>query len=450
MKYAAVALAVVLAAFLRFYQLDSIPPGLHADEATDGNDARAAWRTGQFHVFYPENNGREGLAINLQAVALGLAGVARPWVVRWPSAVFGTLTVLGVFALGRQFGLQKMVWLAAWLMAASFWHINVSRMGTRVAAAPFFLVWSLWLMGNATGPRWLVWSGLAGLMYGLGFHTYTAYRVTPLLIAVVACRYEKRVLGVAGAVALLTVLPLAVFAAQQPDAFFHRLQTLPGLTLHDLARNTGKTIAMFNFAGDPSPRHNIPGRALLWWPVGLVFVAGVMVAARRQRALLWWLLIGLLPAIIANEGVPHAWRAVLAIPAAFLLAALGAEWLSERYRWRIVAPVLAVAVAVEAYRAYFVVWARDPRVAEWFDGSLLNVAARLDALPRELPKYVILDPDPMTVRGLPVAAQTIMFLTDTATRDRQEAKNLHYLWPDQTNQIALGYVCVYHIETTLP
>ena len=93
MKYAAVALAVVLAAFLRFYQLDSIPPGLHADEATDGNDARAAWRTGQFHVFYPENNGREGLAINLQAVALGLAGVARPWVVRWPSAVFGTLTV---------------------------------------------------------------------------------------------------------------------------------------------------------------------------------------------------------------------------------------------------------------------------------------------------------------------------------------------------------------------
>jgi len=71
-------------------------------------------------------------------------------------------------------------------------------------------------------------------------------------------------------------------------------------------------------------------------------------------------------------------------------------------------------------------------------------------LPRDLPKYVILEPYPVTVRGLPLAAQTIMFLTDTASAEKQQAKNLHYLWPDQTNQIALGYVCVYHIESTQP
>ncbi len=462
MKYTVVAFAVVLAAFLRFYQLDSIPPGLYADEATDGNDAIAAWRSGDFRVFYPEINGREGLYVNLTALAFGLTGRAKPWVLRLPSALLGTLTVLGVYALARQLGLRRTAWLAAWFMATSFWHINISRMGGLRAISAFFLVWSLWLWGVAVATtdqrRALMWAVAAGLVYGLGFHSYQAYRLTPLLILIYCSRPGARptwrVAAAAGGVAMLTVLPLAVFALRHPDLYFYRavqLQTLP--TAHpvsDLIHNAWRTAGMFNVMGDLNPRHNLPGRAMLFWPVGVLFLAGIIVAARRQRFLLWWLVIGAVPAILASEGIPHSGRAVLAMPAAMLLATLGAEWLAERTLWRVLAPVLAVAVAVEGYRSYFVVWPRDPRVAEWLDSSLLNVAARLDELPRELPKYVILDPDPMIVHGLPFAAQTIMFLTDTATPERQAAKNIHYLWPDQTNQIARGYVFVTHIETTRP
>jgi len=254
-------------------------------------------------------------------------------------------------------------------------------------------------------------------------------------------------------VAVLAVLPLAAYSAREPDVVFQRLHTLPSLRLSDLFNNTWKTVGMFSFAGDVNPRHNIPGRAMLWWPTGLLFVVGVVVAVRRQPLLVWWLLIGMLPAIFANEGVPHAWRAVLSIPAAFLLAALGVEWLTERYRWRALVTVLAAAVAVEAFRSYFIVWAHDPKVAEWCGSPLLKVAAGLDALPRESAKYLvldILDPNPATVRGLPIDAQPIMFLTDTATPDRQVAKSLHYLWPDQTNQITQGYVIACHIRNPRP
>ena len=94
-------LTVAIAAFFRLYRLDSIPPGLNADEATDGVDAVAAWRTGEFRVFYPENNGRGGMFINLVAITFGLTGRARPWVVRLPSALLGTLAVAGVYALAR-------------------------------------------------------------------------------------------------------------------------------------------------------------------------------------------------------------------------------------------------------------------------------------------------------------------------------------------------------------
>jgi hypothetical protein len=298
----------------------------------------------------------------------------------------------------------------------------------------------------------------AGIVYGLGFYTYAAYRLTPLLLLLVARGKEKRVVGLAVAAAALVVLPLAIFAARQPDVFFNRINVLRQVpTAHpvqEFVSNLWRTGRMFFFAGDPNPRHNLPGRAALFWPVGLLFALGVPVAWRRQRWLVWWLVIGLLPAVLVNEGVPNSWRAVLAAPAAFLLAALGAEWIGEQLTQPALAfglaAVVAGAAAVDVYRSYYVTWARDPRVAVWFDASLMNSAATLNALPNELPKYVILEPDPVNVRGLPIAAQTIMFLTDTATMERQQAKNLHYLLPDQTNQIVRGYVYVCFVAGVPP
>src|SRR5664279_3380071 len=92
-------LAAVFAvgALLRFARLDELPPGLHPDEAVNGNNAVEALRTGDYKVFYPENHGREGLFINLEAVALRLFGRFEPWVLRGTSALIGSLTVLGTF-----------------------------------------------------------------------------------------------------------------------------------------------------------------------------------------------------------------------------------------------------------------------------------------------------------------------------------------------------------------
>ncbi|MEK9147933.1 MAG: hypothetical protein AAB650_00675, partial [Patescibacteria group bacterium] len=61
---------LILGAGFRFYLLPSVPPGLYPDEAANGNNAREALETGNFKVFYPENNGREGLFINIQAAAI--------------------------------------------------------------------------------------------------------------------------------------------------------------------------------------------------------------------------------------------------------------------------------------------------------------------------------------------------------------------------------------------
>src|SRR3989344_8126331 len=61
---------LIIAAFFRLWQLDSIPPGLFPDEAMNGNNAFEALHGGGFKIFYRENNGREGLFINIQALSM--------------------------------------------------------------------------------------------------------------------------------------------------------------------------------------------------------------------------------------------------------------------------------------------------------------------------------------------------------------------------------------------
>ena len=60
-------LILCLAAFLRFYQITTIPAGIQVDEAMNGSNILEILETGRVQVFYPENVGREGLYINIQA-----------------------------------------------------------------------------------------------------------------------------------------------------------------------------------------------------------------------------------------------------------------------------------------------------------------------------------------------------------------------------------------------
>src|SRR5690349_20711441 len=108
------ALMVILAiaAFLRLFELTSIPPALASDEAHNGNDILEAQETGHYRIFYPQNGGREGLFINIQAVFVAAFGY-KLWALRLPSAFFGILGVWGVFFCGRALFGSPAIGLAA-------------------------------------------------------------------------------------------------------------------------------------------------------------------------------------------------------------------------------------------------------------------------------------------------------------------------------------------------
>src|SRR5208337_3538781 len=463
---------LILATFLRFYHLTTTPPGLFIDEAMDGNNAVEAHETGHFKVFYPEFNGREGLYVNMVALLFNILPSNEPWVIRLPAAVAGVLTVLGTYLLVAELFGDGPALLAAFLLATSFWHINFSRIGFRAILAPLLLTWSLWLLIKAFKTASVAkasWSYavLAGIVYALGFYSYIAYRITPLLFLLFIPFFRKmpgfwKRVVVFMAVAFLVAAPIGWYFVKNPGDFFGRIAQVSVTNSSDrygqFALNMIKTFLMLILHGDHNWRHNVSGAPELFRPVGILFLLGTLLClwflcdARRRTKTPWplfgvlvligWLALAALPAAATNEGIPHALRAILMLPPSIMLAALGGIWLFRftKNHWgeniaRSLALIFLTSVAVFAYIDYFRIWADNPNVADAFNASYVAIGNRVNALPRSVPKYVVVGPQGTIPMDTLMNAESTMYITGSFTAQDQRSKNIHYLLPGNAGSI---------------
>ena len=295
----------------------------------DGNNALQALETRRFQVFYPEDNGREGLYIDVAALSIACFG-NQAWALRLPSALFGILTVAGVALVGAELFGASAGLLAAFFLATSFWHMLLSREAFRAVAAPCFLTWTVYLLLAARRRPALL--AAAGIVYGLGFYTYLAYRATPLLLILFLRREGWKRAALFATVAAVVAAPLAVYFAGHPGTFFSRTSQIavwnsrpPAAAAAEALRNTWRTARMFFTHGDYNWRHNYPWRAEVYWPVAGFLVLGALARRKGKAIVLAWLAVAALPVALSGEDIPHALRALLMLPAAMLLAALGAE-----------------------------------------------------------------------------------------------------------------------------
>ncbi|MBI4118821.1 MAG: glycosyltransferase family 39 protein [Parcubacteria group bacterium] len=463
---------LAVSAFFRFYKIAESPPGLYPDEAANGVNALDVLAEKNWKVFYPENNGREGLFINLQSLSVKYFGV-QTWSLRIVSGIFGTLTVLGLFFLIQLFWGNSMALLASYLMAVSFWPVNFSRIGFRAAMLPFILVWAFYFLwsGMINRSRLRIW--LAGLIYGLGFHTYISWRVSPLLLIltflillivrhpVLDKKLVLKSLVIFGIGAVITMTPLLAYYIQNPADFLGRAVQVsifnspaPGTAL---AESAIKTLGMFNFYGDGNWRHNLAGRPELFWPIGIGFLIGLFYTLRHIKSpsnffLILWFLVMLLPNFLAPEGAPHALRALGAMPAVFILSAVG---LSRFYNWlqnklnrsagdsnnkllsgkvkrikrelAIFSFLFLAWVGLWEYKTYFVVWSNKLEVVDNFDTRLTHIADYLNQLDSKTIKYVVVNESGSIIKDAPIQAQPIMFLSYN--------KPINYITPDKLNSL---------------
>lgn len=463
---------ITLGAFFRFYDIASIPPGLYPDEAMNGSNALEALRTGHFATFYPDNNGREGLFINIQAISVWLFG-REPWVLRIVSAIFGTLTILGVYLVTRELFREKSVaLLSAFFLATSYWHLNFSRIGFRAITTPFFLSFGLYFLlrgfrrnpvrsetSNGAGTIWdMVW---AGIFTGLGFQGYIAFRFVPFIIAVPILwqlwkwnRERNRPPCTPCAIALflfitfVAALPIGWYFFQHPADFTGRSKDVSILSapspVLEFVKTNALTLAMLFARGDCNDRHNYACRPELNPLVGIFFVIGLITAVKglfrnsdlgfRNSTVLAWLAFMSLPATLTREGMPHALRSIGMIPPIMILSGLGAyaafQFVRNRTSQKIVLVVAVLAygyIAAQTYYDYFVAWAPRAQTASAFGTDLWHLGQYLDKTPPNIKKYVIVDLNSDQNGGLPVVAQSVAFATDTFRPQERLQKNLVYI-----------------------
>jgi 4-amino-4-deoxy-L-arabinose transferase-like glycosyltransferase len=512
---------LIIATFFRFYHFATTPPGLYPDEAIDGNNAAEAARTGQLKVFYTEDNGREGLYVNIIAVILEKFPVYEPWIIRFPAAVAGVLTVLGIYFLVAELFRESdigqaareklksdsdgktlnqktqfpvfhfspfrtevsgpaIALLAAFFLATSFWHINFSRIGFRAILAPLLLVWSAYFLIKAlkavSTHRATIYAILAGIVYGLGFYTYIAYRITPLLFLLLIPFFGKgkdfwKRVAVFVILVFVTAAPIGEYFLAHPADFFGRTAEISVTNAtspaRDFAVNIVKTALMFNFHGDNNWRQNISGSPELFWPVGILFIIGIMLGlyslwkSWRKKIMrdyssnvlplfpllfvFLWIILAALPAAASNEGIPHSLRSILMLPPAMILAAIGGVWLYQimKNQWgknfaRIAGFIFILTVGIFGYVDYFIVWAQNPNVQGAFNANYVTIGNEINALPASTPKYVVINAGGVITRGFPMPAETTMFITDSFLPDQAAEKNIHYLLPNEASTIPAG------------
>jgi 4-amino-4-deoxy-L-arabinose transferase-like glycosyltransferase len=354
---------LLLAAVLRFWRLEQMPPGLYHDEAYNGLDALSlvqgqtfpqfyeGWELYQYDahaerpsqetrwpVFFEGNYGREPVHIYLMALSIKLFGPT-PWAIRAVPALFGVLAVLTTFAaarvlLGRGGWVTPLV--AAFVVAVLFPAIHFSRFGLRVmlfvpvatlTVATFWLALNAILRNSQSPRRNFLWFVLSGLLLGVGLYIYAAARLFPLLFvafALVLLVVQRPLLRqiwpglvlMAGA-AFLTALPLLIFFWRYPYFFFFRIAyvanrgkgTVEGQPLLTWLLNVWRVVGGLFWLGETHLRHNLPGRPYMDAVQAFFFVAGLV----RAAAGVWRKQIGQSPAAIRFIFL-FLWLVVMLLP----------------------------------------------------------------------------------------------------------------------------------------
>ena len=407
---------VLIASFLRLFDLERIPVGLSGDEAADGWMARRILRGEEYPLFVTTDFGEEPMHTYLVALSFHFAG-ADLLSVRFVSAIFGVVTVPLLYLFAKELfpqkeGLPLLPTISAFWMATSYWHMIFSRGGIEAVTLPFFallIAHFLW-RGIRSERRWPFL--LAGALLGVSLYSYRGARLLPIfLLLFLGCRVladrRFRQIHLVNSVLLFVVafllfLPLGIYGLYHPDVFFARElhisifnpQWERGSPLQAFATALVKTMGMFNFIGDPEFDRNPARRPLLDPLTSVFFLVGLLIAFVRWRDsryfyLLLWFLVMSLPGALTAEVLPNFHRTIGTLPVVCILSALGVqsakEWLEGQAGWPtrkyILWPLLFLLLLVTAfisYRDYFVPWRRRLEKGIVIGGSYMDAAAIME------------------------------------------------------------------------
>lgn len=173
---------LLIAVFLRFYQLGGIPAGLTNDEANTGYDAYSILLTGkdQWGTFLPTTNfigfGDYPPSVYryLTIIPIYFFGLNQ-FSIRMVSALAGVLSVLALYFLIRKLFNEKAAIFSSFLFAIMPWAVGLSRIGIESNVAILLILIALWFGIKKDKKHLLRDLSFSAIFLSLSIYTYSAY-----------------------------------------------------------------------------------------------------------------------------------------------------------------------------------------------------------------------------------------------------------------------------------
>jgi hypothetical protein len=386
----ALLLIMVLAAYFRFNQISTVPSEMTSDHVEKLLDSQRVL-DGETEVFFPNNGGREPIQFYSIAFLSRVFGLPMNFMtLKLLTAIEGMISIPLLWWMGREVTgrgdpkLGNLVGLIlAGLVAASYWHVALSRLGLRIVLTVVFTTLLIIFLSRALRDNRRGDYIKTGLALGFGLYAYQAVRMLPVVIVVavgmaIVFRLISRVLGrqhekgsivpyfinlgTLVAISVVVFVPLLTFSLQYPNDFWRRTSgrllgdelvqtTDPNGNLVErvasleerlaafqknwpiLADNIRNALLMYNWKGDVAWINAAPNRPAMDVLTGALFIIGLgawLARMIRRRDVVDWLMpvmlfIMLLPSafsIAYPVENPSATRTSGTLPEAYLFAAL--------------------------------------------------------------------------------------------------------------------------------
>jgi len=366
---------ILLAGFLRFYQLGVNPPSLTWDEASWGYNAYSLGIDGkdEFGRFLPHDylesfgDFKPPMYAYLDVIPVKLFGL-NEFSTRFPSALFGILTVILTYFLVKRIfwkseNNNKYALLTSFILAISPWHFMLSRAAFEANVATFFLSLGVWgFLAAVQDKKWYLI--ISAISFAFSMYTFNTSRiVAPLLVVLLVVAFRKRLLLIKKEVLVSLIVGLIIFLptfrfllSPQAGSRFKEVNIFSDITI---LKNANQEIANDNnsffskiihnrrfvytqeylkhyfdnlspsflfIRGDGNPKFSTQDTGQMYiWDI-VFFVAGILFLLRKKEGNWWlvplWLLIGIIPAATARE-TPHALRIETTLPMFQIFVAYG-------------------------------------------------------------------------------------------------------------------------------
>ena len=454
-KWIFVFLIAAAAILLRLYAIDRLPPGLFGDEAVEGLDALDVL-AGNWAIWFHAHLGREPMFVYLVALSYGALGVT-PLATRLPAILAGLLTLPAAFWCVREWALAmlapgratRLALLTTALLAISFWHIQMTRDAHRDTLLPLVEAIGYAFLWRALRTRSVRSFVAAGAILGLAVYTYSPGRFVGIFVAVffavelgiqgvkriiagraanpaastppgpavvrlsnALLRFEAPALqwrgpAAAAAAALVVMLPLGIYFAQNPGQFSRRFASVSifdfDAPLQALASSVTGNLGQFVVpgAGYESTHYNLPGKPVFDLLIAPWFLLGLAIAFARLRQpayrfLILWFVLMATPAFLTADMIPKGVRVLGVVPGVFVFPALAMDFVLTRFhatspRRRAAIGLVAlsfVGSAVWTTYDYFWSWANLPDLPLAFDSDMVEISDYVNRQPGDQPIFV--------------------------------------------------------------